>query len=197
MSHVVADTSFYLLFYADIGDKESLHHLLRQFEMHAGERLRSELKKHIVDDPVFDQSVHNVSNDVDFVRILKSFYSFLHEQFPEYANWLVDGEFEAMGISYHLNRRGILRYLVMDDKDARSFVEGQLATLRSVLVRTPIFLYKAHKVDKKLGRKFVVEILENIRTAIARGKSPLNLDFEAWEKYIKPLIDSMNLGTSD
>ena len=197
MSHVVADSSFYLLFYADLGDKDSLHHVLRQFEMCAGERLRGELNRHIANDPDFDQLVHNVSNDIDFVQILKSFYSFLYNQFPEYANWLADGEFEAIAISYHLNRRRILRYLVIDDKDARSFVEKRLATLRRALVRTPIFLYKAYTVDKKLKQEFVVGIFENIRMAIALGKSPLNLDSEGWGKYIKPLIDDMNLRTSD
>ena len=190
-NQVVADSSFYLLFYADLDDRMSLHRIVKEYELFIGERIRYEIRRHIAGDSITEASLHDVYHDVDFSRILRDFYSFLKTQFPQYSNWIDDGEFEAMGISYELIRGGLLRYLIIDDNDARIFVENQLSTLEHVLARTPTFLHKACRRDDRLSSEFVISIMVNIEEAIRIGKRPLNLTKESWEKYIKPLINDL------
>lgn len=190
-NQVVADSSFYLLFYADLNDRASLHRIAREYDFFVGERIRYEIRNHITNDNVIGSLLNNVEHNIDFSRILKDFYSFLRRQFPQYSNWIDDGEFEAMGISYQLSRWGLLKYLIMDDKDARTFVESHLSTVGRALVRTPSFLHKTCKNDNRLSSEFVVSIMMRIVEAIRMGKRPLNLTEENWEKYIKPLINDL------
>jgi len=187
---IVADSTFYLLFYADLSDCDSLHKIIMAFDFYVGNKIKDELKNHISKDDVFSKRILDVSQDVNFIQILKGFYQFLQREFPTYSNWIKDGEFEAIGISYHLNRMGRLRFLIIDDNDARRFVEKELNTLHQFLIRTPAFLCVSCK-NGHFDKAFVVKILNNIKVSIEAGKSPLRLEINGWKKYIKPLIDSL------
>ncbi|MHA2430398.1 MAG: hypothetical protein ACXACC_05110 [Promethearchaeota archaeon] len=79
MKIVIADTTFYLLFYNDIKDSESLYHILKKYEMYIGKRIKYELKKHIIDDKKFQMLIKNIETDVDFGELLKIFYQFTFE----------------------------------------------------------------------------------------------------------------------
>jgi len=190
MKHAVADSSFYILFYADLEDSKSLHTILNNFKMFIGEKILLELKRYVCQDQNFSKLINDVSSDVDFSLLLKRFYHFLRQEFPQYNNWIMDGEFEAMGISYHLKRQGVLNYLIIDDNDARDFAKRELVSLKDALIRTPTFLHKSC-VNGDLDREFVISILKRVKGAIERGKSPFYLDCEGWKKYISPIVDDL------
>lgn len=188
MKIVIADTTFYLLFYNDIKDSESLYHILKKYEMYIGKRIKYELKKHIIDDKKFQMLIKNIETDVDFGELLKIFYQFLLKEYPKYIKDISKGEYEAIGISYLLKQNSSLDYLIIDDKYAYTFVMNNLIYIKSNLVRTIRFLFIGSSVDKILDKMYVINILGKIEKEILSGKNPLYLTKDIWNKEIRPTV---------
>lgn len=191
MGCVVADSTFYILFYGDLEDPESLYHILKKYELYVGEQIKRELEHHIYEDKRFKRLVKDVTVDVNFVKLLREFYNNIIREFPQITPRITDGEFEAMGLSYLLKQYEILKYLVLDDKQAHKFVENQLVTLKPYLVWTVKFLYNGHSKDMFLEKEFIKRIFYAIKEAIIKGRKPLHLTEHSWELYVKPLLVRM------
>lgn len=188
MKQVIADSTFYILFYNDIGDTESLYYILTKYNMYIGNRLKYELRNHISKDSKFLSLIKDKELDVDFGELLKNFYEFLLIECPDSVKNISDAEYEVMGISYLFKQNGLLDYLIIDDKFAYNFVIRNLSYIKENLVRTIGFLCKGCKEDRILEIEFVIDILNNIEKSIYDGKNPLYLTKDVWNKEIKPII---------
>jgi hypothetical protein len=188
MKQVIADSTFYILFYNDIYDTESLYCILKKYHMYIGNRLKHELRHHISKDSKFLSLINDKELDVDIGELLKNFYEFLLVEYPDYVKDINDGEYEVMGISYLFKQSGSLDYLIIDDKYAYNFVLKNLNYIKENLVRTIGFLSNGCKKDKILEIKFVKDILNKIEKSIDNGKNPLYITKDVWNKEIKPTI---------
>ena len=191
MAGVVADSSFYILFYGDIGDPSILHTISEEYELHIGKVLKNELKMHLEPDRKIKQGLIDVSTDVDFVRLIEDYCDVIKIAFPDLGSWKDDGEFEAIGLSYVLRQYGKLKYLIIDDKKPRNFVLTNLDSIKQYLVRTIRFLYDAYGIDKTLNREQVLRTYEDILESIKRGRRPLSLTKGQWFKYVKPFMENI------
>ncbi|MFW5895649.1 MAG: hypothetical protein ACOCT9_02785 [archaeon] len=187
MKNVVADSTFYILFYGDIKDDRSLYHILDKYEMFVGEKLEDELEKHIKGDRTFEELTNNIDEEVDFGHLLQTFYDFLLSEYPELNQRIKDAEYEAIGMSYLLKQYDNLNYLIIDDKYPYNFVDQNLPFIQSELNRTIGFLYSSCKEEGILEERFVLNILDEIEKAIERGENPLYLTRNIWNEKIKPL----------
>jgi len=188
MKQVIADSTFYILFYNDICDTKSLYYILKKYNMYLGNRLKYELRNHISDDSKFLSLINDKDLDVDFGELLKNFYEFLLIEYPDSVKDINDGEYEVMGISYLFKQNGSLDNLIIDDKYAYNFVINNLSFIKENLVRTIGFLKNGCKKDKTLEIDFVRDIFNNIEKSIDNGKNPLYITKDVWNKEIKPTI---------
>lgn len=187
MRVVVADSTFYILFYSDIHDNKSLYHILDKYDMYVGKKLKDELKNHIGTDHVFQKLTNDIEHEVDFALLLKSFYTFLLKEYPEVNHKINDAEYEAMGLSYLLKQHENLCHLIIDDKYAYNFVNRNLAYIKTELKRTLGFLYYSYDKEAILERDFVAKIFDKIEKSIEEGGKPLYLTKEIWNEKIRPL----------
>jgi len=94
MKRVVADSTFYLLFYGDINDQRSLYQILKEYDMYLGEKLRNELEEHIKNDKTFHELTNDIEEEVNFGELIKSFYEFLLDEYPNLNRKIEDAEYE-------------------------------------------------------------------------------------------------------
>jgi len=175
MKIVIADTTFYLLFYNDIKDKEGLYHILQKYDMYIGDKIKYELRRHITKDKDFSLLIKDIETDIDFGKLLRIFYQFLLTEYPKYVKDISNAEYEVIGISYLLKQNNKLDYLIIDEKYAYNFVMNNLNYLKRNLVRTIRFLYISCLIDKILDKKYVIDVLDKIEKAIWNGENPLYL----------------------
>jgi len=188
MKIVIADTTFYLLFYSDIEDTESLYHILQKFEMYIGNKIKYELRRHITKDEKFQLLIKDIGTDIDFGELLRIFYQFLLTEYPTYVKDISNAEYEAIGISYLLKQNNSLDYLIIDEKYAYNFVLNNLDYLKRNLVRTIRFLYMSCLMDDILDKKYVIDVLDKIEKEIWKGKNPLYLTKDIWNEEVRPII---------
>ena len=185
----VADSTFYIFFYKEIKNSATLYKILDRYEIFIGEILKKEISGHIGSDEKFHSLIKDISMDVDFVSLLEGYLDIAKILYPQISKWELDGEFEAIGISYVLNQYKTLQYLIIDDKRVYNFIKNKLITIESSLTRTVNFLYSACVCDNELDKKEVIQIYDDILIAITEGKSPFYLTKDLWYKYVKPLKD--------
>ncbi len=191
MKQTIADSTFYIFFYDEIQDKNSLYHILKHFNMRIGPRVKYELRKHIEGDVIFSSIIGEKKTDVDFGAILKNFYEFLQNEFSDSIHDIKDGEYEVMGIAYLYKENGILDYLIIDDKYAFKFVKRNLPSIKENLIRTIGFLYAGYKKDNVLDKEFVIDILNKVENTIYAGKKPIYITEEIWRTRIKPTLSDL------
>lgn len=191
MDRVAADSTFYIFFYADIKDKDSLYYILKNYDMYVGERIKEELNRHIHKDAIFNELIIDTNTDVDFSELLRVFYNFLTSEYPQIQGKIKDGEYEAIGIAYLLKEIKTLKYLIIDDKYAYNFIIKNLDSIKENLVRTIRFLYLSHIKDSILEKELVIDILMALKKEIDEGKTPLYITKDMWERDVKPLVDKL------
>ncbi|MDI9394462.1 MAG: hypothetical protein QM426_03155 [Euryarchaeota archaeon] len=186
--NIVADTSFYLCYHNDIRNNECLNAFLDSYSFYLGSRILSELPKSLVESDNF-LSVVNF-NDESFFELIKPFFgrSTTHEN---------DGEYEAIGLAYHLNLHFGLKYLIIDDGRAYKFVASNFKSLEHKLTRNIGFIVKSYKEDSVLSLKMAIEILESIKLcvqkAITEGSTsrPCSADPKVCREILIPLIQKL------
>lgn len=194
---IVADSSFYILFYKELEDPISLHMISGNYDFYIGKRLKSELRDYMRSDEIFRQTVIDVSDEVDFIRLLDDYYSVINGLHPGIGAWKNDGEFEVIGLSYILKQYNKLKYLIIDDKTPYNFVKRNLAHISPFLVRTIGFLHVAYKDDKSLDGQHVIDIYNCFLKSIENGKRPLNLTKNQWFKIVEPIIIEIKSDDND
>lgn len=188
MKGVVADSSFYILFYNELEDPLSLHKISENYDFYIGKRLKTELGKYLGSEGKSNLTVKDVSEKVDFSRLLEDYYNQIDLLNPNIGSWKNGGEFEVIGLSFILKQYKKLSYIVIDDKKPYNFIRFHLEHISPFLVRTIKFLYVAYKDDKVLRGQHVVDIYNCLLKSIENGKRPLNLTKTQWFKYVEPII---------
>lgn len=181
IGNVVADASFYLCYHSDIRKDEYLNIFLSSYSFYLGPLILNELPKSLTESDGFLKVVN--FDDGSFFELIKPFFgrSINHEK---------DGEYEAIGLAYHLNLHFGLKYLIIDDKRAYKFVAANFKSLESKLTRNIGFIVKSNKEDSILSLKMTIEILESIQMcvqkAITEGSTsrPCSADPKVCEKYL-------------
>ncbi|MCC4766335.1 hypothetical protein FXW07_06830 [Methanosarcina sp. DH1] len=188
IENVVADTSFYLCYYNDIRKNECLNIFLGSYSFYLGSKILGELPKSLAKSDSF-LSVVNF-NDESFFELVKPF-------FGRSTNHEKDGEYEAIGLAYHLNLHFGLKYLIIDDRRAYNFVAVNFKSLEHKLTRNIGFIVKSYKEDSTLSLKMTIEILESIQLcvqkAITEGSTsrPCSADPKVCRKILIPLIKEL------
>ena len=187
----VADSSFYIFFYTDIQTPKSLYLILKHYNFIIGKQIKKEISQYILKDDAIKNLVSDVTIQMDYIRLLKDFYNFLIKIHPEIKSSIDDGEWEAIGISYLLHEQNELRHIIIDDKKARNFIQNRLTTLLPYLQWTVQFLFTACVKDNKISKDLVLDICYRIREEITKGRSPLFITSDHWQKNVEPNIKKM------
>lgn len=166
---VSADSSFYICLYSDLSLNDMLLHFLKCYEFYIGERILSELPENIS----LNENIYS-----GLKKIETDYYELIRPYFGRNRHHVDDGEYEAIGIAYFLEISELLRYLILDDKRARNFVERHFRILSHKLVGTVGFIRDCCCVDNKIDPENAIKILNNILSLIQQEKKrrPCGID---------------------
>ena len=185
---VVADTSFYLCYHDDINKRDFLDVFLDSYSFHLGPRILNELPVALSKSDRFLSAIK--FNDECFFELIKPY-------FGRSENHRNDGEYEAIGLAYHLNFHFGLKYLIIDDKRAYNFVTANFTSLEHKLIRNIGFIVNSCKKDSIISLEMAIEILESIKLCVEKGISegntnrPCSIDMKVCRKILIPLIKEL------
>ena len=176
---VVADSSFYCCCESDIQKRGSLIFLLLKYEFFIGKIIQEEIHVSLLNCEEFTKSIFVVEEN--FFELLRPLFT----RSTEHEN---DGEYEAIGIAYHLNEHYNLKYLILDDIIAYKWTKKNFNDLSKKLTRTIGFIKNCCYTDKTLSPERTLEILLEMKKSFEiyeanvseKKKRPCSLD-----KYIK------------
>lgn len=179
---VSADSSMYICLAGDLRESKLLSNYLNSYRFFVGSKILNEIKKIMTNNKEFYSKVTIL--EYDYYELIKPFF-FRDESHFE------DGEYEAIGIGFHLNNYGMLKYLVIDEKRARNFVQRNFSRLFDKLVGTIGFIRDSCIKDKKISLKRAIEVLSTIQKIVknSEGKRPCSLDKKNYEKILIPTIN--------
>lgn len=187
-NNIVADASFYICYQDDINKREILDIFLDSYTFYIGPCILSELPALLSKNDRFQSSIK--LNNEQFFELIKPF-------FGRSENHRNDGEYEAIGLAYHLNLHFGLKYLIIDDKRAYNFVNANFPSLKNKLTRNIGFIIKSCKKDSTISLVMAIEILESIKEyvekVISEGTNcrPCSVDIKVCRKILIPLIGQL------
>jgi predicted nucleic acid-binding protein len=144
MKAVVADSSFYLCFLEDIEQPRYLIPILDSFEFLMPSIVHAEVRRcnnyrYIRG----NQNITIVDNDFKTEEVLRPLFS--SEQWKK-------GEAQAIALAFELNVSNSILNLILDDVQARTFVQRNLAFLKEIMTGTLGFLvvcYQSQVLSKE------------------------------------------------
>jgi|GEM_PF-752045 hypothetical protein len=188
--NIVADSSFFCCCETDIRKREVLLLLMSKYDFFIGNKLQNEIPNSLLIDEVFVHSIY--VKEEDFFELIRPFFkrSKKHED---------DGEYEAIGIAYHLNEHYNLKFLILDDSVAYKFVKANFKDLSNKLTRTIGFIKNCCYIDKSLSPETTLKLLlemkkafETYETIISDRKvRPCSLDRKIYSTILIPLITQL------
>lgn len=184
---VVADSSFYCCCESDIKKRAVLISLLSKYDFFIGKRINEEI-------PVSLLECEDFTNSVFIIK--ENFFELIRPFFTRSAEHEKDGEYEAIGIAYHLNEHYSLKYLILDDIIAYKFTKRNFDALSKKLTRTIGFVKICCYIDKTLLPKQALEILFEMKKSFEiyernnseKKKRPCSLDPKVYNTILIPLI---------
>ena len=192
MDNIVADSSFYIFFLNEIKRPKHLSYILGVYSAHIGPVIKDEIKSHLDSEAEIQNKIEDMAINVSFLNILEQYQISLLATFPTLQKWYKKGEFEVIGMSYLLQERGVLKYLILDDKAPYTFIKHHLRFINRNLTRTFGFLIMATVEDKQLPSKLMGDVMAETEKLVSQGNKPINIDKEIWAKIVKPkLVEAM------
>jgi predicted nucleic acid-binding protein len=158
---IVADASFYLCFLDDIKQPEILLVLLNNFAFYLPPVVFDEtkasksffrIKSH--------RNIHQVTG-YDYGAILKPFLG---------KKQLDKGEAEAIALAYVWQRLNKCDRLILDDGEARQFVQSNLPILLGFMTGTVGFIGDCHCTSSLFGKQQAIELISDIGKSTFRIK---------------------------
>ena len=184
---IVADSSFYCCFESDIRKQEDLVLLLMKYDFFIGQNIKNEIPESLFDCDEFIDSIFFLEEN--FFELVRPFFkrSKEHEK---------DGEYEAIGIAYHLNEHFNLKYLILDDIIAYKFTKKNFDGLSKKLTRTIGVVKNCCYLDKTMSPEKTLEILLAMKKSFEiyekdispKRKRPCSLDEKVYKQILIPLI---------
>ncbi len=190
---VSSDSSFYICFADDIKRIDWLFKIIDIYSFYLGEKIWKELPEYLTDNKEFSSKVKRLNSVVDYYELLKPYFG----RDPKHLD---DGEYEAIGIAYYLHEKGCLKYLILDDRRVRRFVEKHFSIFKDKLTGTIGFIRDCCCKDRKLSPEHVIEILLLIKESVESNndKRPCSIDkTKGYEKILIPTIEKIKRGCKD
>lgn len=178
---ISADSSFYICLIDDIDHENCLNKFSKSYSFFIGKRISKEINS---------KSRKNL--DLNYVDV--DYYELIKPYFGRNTDHIDDGEYEAIGIAHFLIQNDDLKYLIIDEKTVRNFVETHFDYLTQYLVGTIGFIEKCCCLDKIINKKNALEILETIKASVESDNRPCSMDKKSLNKILNPCIDRINNG---
>ena len=177
---IVSDSSFYICFLSDLKKRKWLYKFLNYYSFHLGEKILGELPDCVRKDEGFIVKVS--IDEYDYYELIKPF-------FGREKKHRDDGEYEAIGIAYHLNRKNSLKCLIIDESKARNFVNRHFPKLREKLVGTIGFIRNCY-LEESIDIVCALDILTSIKDAVEKGEKerPCSMNEKNYRKILMPAI---------
>lgn len=152
----MADSTFYSCCICDLYRKDWLVDILGLYEFCLGLNICREIG-HILADPEISAAVQ-IDDSVNYSTLVLP----LLARSPSHST---DGEYEAIGMAFQRYGTQELRYLILDDRRARSFTKTHFPELEPYLTGTIGFIDASSRGDRRLDFARGIEILEAICSA--------------------------------
>ena len=160
------------------------------YKFQIGKKIRDEIPVSLVDCPEFNKLVTFIEED--FFELVRPF-------FKRSENHKDDGEYEAIGVAYHLNEHVGLKYLIIDDGVAYNFTNNNFPRLAKKLTRTIGFVKNCCYNDKTVSPLKAIEIFNAMKYAFEKipqddgviHRRPCSMDKKVNEKILIPLISQL------
>jgi len=185
---ISSDSTFYICVSEDIQKPKNLCEILECYSFFLGKNILEELPPSLIEREDFKKSINFLEGN--YFELVKPYFGRekKHEK---------DGEYEAIGIAYHLERMELLKCLIIDEKRAQNFVKAHFPTLAIKLVRSFGFLKNACCNDNKIQRSVVIEIFETIIQRVkdnsisnknGKQRRPCGMTLENYVDIIIPIV---------
>ena len=181
---VSSDSSFYIGFSDELKRIDLLFFFIKRYNFYLGSRIMREISKSLSSDPLFLKFINHI--DVDYYEIIKPYFG----RDPKHLD---DGEYEAIGIAHYLYLKGVLRYLIIDERRIRNFVERHFPYLKHNMVGSIGFIRDSCTKDKFINRSKAIDILTATKKVIDEGKRVFGVDKNTYEVIIAPIIRNLDV----
>ncbi len=188
---VVADNSFYCCLCDDIGEINTLKKLLDMYNFFIGNNLIKELPAKVSENNKIISSLTTIEQDYK-----KIFEPLLNREKKHHD----DGEYEAIGIAHYfiyvLNDKKF-KYIIMEDKHGRKFINNYFQELKPYLTGTPGFIFKACEHDGYISKNSAINVMENMKAAIENADKlninhrPCSMCTKDYGKILLPLLSKL------
>ena len=165
MAILVADSTFFICFLDDIKQPTVLLEIGKKFVFRLSPVVSTEIKK--------SQNYSKVSYATCF-QDFKSELNLGEALRPFFSNaQLKKGESEVIAISYILHNMGVDFFLILDDWDARNFVEIHLGYMHTTMRGTVGFLGDCYCTHQVFDKEKTLSLLDEIDNSTFRVKKTI------------------------
>lgn len=186
---VFADSSFYICLIGEL-NQPNCYNLLDYYSFALGSKVETEIKKHLS---------KNIYNKINICP--NEHYNYTSLIAPLLTNEEKDknkGEYEIIGLSYFYLNQNKVKYIIIDDKAARNFLNDHFKELSPYLTGT-IGIFKYCVKDEFISSDTAINILVDIKNVIKNydespGNFICNLGKKNYEKIINKTIHELKEG---
>jgi hypothetical protein len=185
---IASDSTFYICISEDAQNQKTLCEIIERYPFFLGKNILEELPTSLKERQDFKKSINYL--DGNYFELVKPYFGRekKHEK---------DGEYEAIGIAYHLERMNLLKSLIIDERRAQNFVKSHFPSLTIKLIRSFGFLKNACCVDKKIQRDVVIDFFETLIVHVkdnsiskdnGKQRRPCGMTSENYVDIIIPIV---------
>jgi hypothetical protein len=190
VDNIIADSSFYCCCESDIQKRDIVILLLSRYDFFIGKNIMREIPASLL-------GCEDFTNSISIVE--ENFFELVRPVFTRSSEHENDGEYEAIGIAYHLNEHYNLKYLILDDIIAYKFTKKNFDALSKKLTRTIGFIKGCCYIDKTLSAELTLEILIQMKKSFElymddnseKKKRPCSLDQKIYSTILIPMIHQL------
>jgi predicted nucleic acid-binding protein len=159
--NIIADSSFFLLFLNDIDRPSYLDKLIKNYKFIITQMIKEELSGNSKSNTwLQSNSASIVVEDINEYRLEEIFSSLVSKKAISIK--LHRGEWEIIGLAYMLKDEGEDFILIIDDKEARRFVEKNMPSLQHHLCYTLKFIELCTCNEHIFKKEEALDMLEEI-----------------------------------
>lgn len=193
---LVADSSFFICMANDIPKKDFIYRLMNHYQFCLGKVIYGELPVSCTKEHAFTSECKII--EYDYMTLLKPFLLRDSSHFN-------DGEYEAIGIAFHILEEGHLQnlklnYLIIDEKTAYNFVKRHTELgLNNYITRTLGLVRNCCTNENIISKEVALDILYHIKDLLENlpnesKKRPCSLCKNDYKKILIPLITYIESG---
>lgn len=155
--YIIADSTFYICFLDDIKKPCILLQIMNSFHFCFTPLILNEIKKSTNYRSLFDNTrIQTIEFEFEYGEIFKPFLS---------KDKVIKGEAEVIALSAILYKSGKLQNLILDEGEARGFIQRNLSYLNRFMIGTLGFIGNCHCDKKIIDKNVALELLELIKNS--------------------------------